>query len=52
MTFTMSVNDQSADVRPVAIAAETTVLDWSKRLVGSVYGSHDTDIVVTGTQRR
>jgi len=31
---------------------ETTIPDWSKRLVGSVCGSHDTDIVVTGTERR
>jgi hypothetical protein len=31
---------------------ETSVLDWSKRLVCSACGSHDTDMVVTGTQRR
>ena len=31
--------------------SETTVLDWSKRLVCSVCGSHHTDMVVTGTQR-
>ena len=31
---------------------ETTVPDWSKRLVCSVCGSHDTDMVVTGTDRR
>jgi hypothetical protein len=30
----------------------TTVPDWSKRLVSSVCGSHDTDMVVTGTERR
>jgi len=32
--------------------SETTVPDWSKRLVCSVCGSHDTDMVVTGTERR
>jgi hypothetical protein len=31
---------------------ETSVLDWSKRLVCSVCGSHNSDMVVTGTQRR
>jgi hypothetical protein len=31
---------------------ETTVPDWSKRLVCSVCGSHDTDMVVTGTEPR
>jgi hypothetical protein len=30
---------------------ETSVLDWSKRLVCSICGSHDTDMVVTGTER-
>jgi hypothetical protein len=30
---------------------ETTVPDWSKRLVCSRCGSHDTDMVVTGTRR-
>ena len=31
---------------------ETTVIDWSKRLVCSLCGSHDSDMVVTGTARR
>ena len=31
---------------------ETTVLDWSKRLVCSVCGSDQTDMVVPGTERR
>jgi hypothetical protein len=30
----------------------TTVPDWHKRLVCSRCGSHDTDMVVTGTERR
>jgi Zn finger protein HypA/HybF involved in hydrogenase expression len=30
---------------------ETTVPDWRKRLVCSQCGSHDTDMVVTGTRR-
>ena len=32
--------------------AETSVLDRRERLVCSRCGSHDTDIVVTGTKRR
>jgi hypothetical protein len=32
--------------------SEITVPDWSKRLVCSVCGSHDTDMVVTGTEQR
>jgi Zn finger protein HypA/HybF involved in hydrogenase expression len=32
--------------------SETTVPNWSNRLVCSVCGSHDTDMVVTGTQPR
>jgi hypothetical protein len=31
---------------------ETTIPDWSKRLACSVCGSHDTDMMVTGTERR
>jgi hypothetical protein len=31
---------------------ETTVLEWRERLVCSKCGSHDTDMVVTGTERR
>jgi hypothetical protein len=31
---------------------ESTVPDWRKRLACSRCGSHDTDIVVTGTERR
>ena len=31
---------------------QTTVPDWSKRLVCSVCGSHNTDMVVTGTELR
>ena len=31
---------------------ETPVADWHKRLVCSRCGSHDADMVVTGTERR
>jgi len=31
---------------------EMTVIDWSKRLVCSACGSRNTDMVVTGTERR
>jgi len=31
---------------------ETTVLDWCKRLVCSVCGSHDTDMLVPETEQR
>jgi hypothetical protein len=32
--------------------AETPVLDWRERLVCSECGSHEVDMVVSGTQRR
>jgi hypothetical protein len=32
--------------------AETPVLDWRDRLVGSGCGSRNVDMVVTGTERR
>ena len=31
---------------------ETTVIEWSRRLVCAICGSRDTDMVVTGTERR
>jgi hypothetical protein len=44
----------SADLAEMArrYGPETTVPDWHKRLVCSRCGSHDTDMVVTGTERR
>jgi hypothetical protein len=37
---------------PSDTATETTVPDWRARLVCSHCGSHEIDMVVTGTERR
>jgi hypothetical protein len=47
--------DHQVEPDPAEMAArygaETPVLDWRERLVGSRYGSRQTDMVVTGTEQ-
>jgi hypothetical protein len=38
--------------QPQRYGAETTILDWRKRLVCGQCGSHNVDMVVTGSERR
>jgi len=44
--------EPDADEMAERYGADTTVPEWRERLVCSVCGSHNVDMVVTGTERR